>query len=68
MRYFKVLPEYDGTVRKDGGTLIDGELYTKSEMTRYAIPEKCTREVYIARSLIIWAFGARWQKGKVPKR
>ena len=61
MTYFRVIPKYDNSPRKDGSIIIANELYTAREMERYGISPKVTEEVQISKRKVHFFFGARFE-------
>jgi len=60
MKYFQVKREYDNAKRKDGSVLIQNELYTPKEITKYQINPECLTEINIPSGTTYFCFGARF--------
>ena len=75
MNYYRVLPEYDQTLRykfkRGGGLEIDGiyiknELYTMRELKKYLGYARCVVPVNIPKNKVYFFFGARFEKEANP--
>lgn len=58
MVYYEVKQTYDNRCI-NGYMLIGGELYTRKELKRLAIPEEYTKEIQIKKTDTYFFFGAR---------
>ena len=62
MIYYKILPKFDQTRRKDGSILVANEIYTKKEVLKYNINPIHFFEVQISKFKTYFFFGARFEE------
>ena len=60
MIYYMVKDEFDQKPRNDGSILIKRELYTKEQVEKYAITEKCIEKIDVPQKATFYCFGARF--------
>jgi hypothetical protein len=60
MKYFRVNPDFDGVNVGHHRFLIQNELYTEKEVSKYNVPKKYLSECEISEKETYFLFGARF--------